>query len=320
MRLCTWLSAHRVGWIAMLGGSSLIGLVTGCKTDVHSQLLERELRLQEDQIYCLQDKLESKCYQLDQLADENASLRRQLGIVDSSPAGMPAKASAPASSRGPTPAAPLLVPPAIEVPAIGGTDDGPSFSPPASRSGSPSSGGEKLPTPGGIAPPTLEGVPPLPQESGSRGASRPIRQLSFVESVADEAALTHLVINRSKTICYDANDDGISEGLALVVEPRDADERLVAVAGDLAVTVYEPPLQAQQTDPGRPLAQWNIPAAEAMQHFRRTSRSRGLHFVLPWPAAAPGSRQVRVVAQLTRFDGSQLETETVASVQSAGVD
>ncbi|NDH95441.1 MAG: hypothetical protein EBZ13_13115, partial [Planctomycetia bacterium] len=77
----------------MLGGSSLIGLVTGCKTDVHSQLLERELRLQEDQIYCLQDKLESKCYQLDQLADENASLKRQLGIVDSGPAGMPAAAS-----------------------------------------------------------------------------------------------------------------------------------------------------------------------------------------------------------------------------------
>ena len=160
-------------------------------------------------------------------------------------------------------------------------------------------------------------MPPLPQESGSRGASRPIRQLSFAESVAGEGMLTHLVINRSKTLCYDANDDGISEGLTLVVEPRDADERLVAVAGDLAVTVYEPPLQAQQTELGRPLAQWSIPAAEAMRHFRRTSRARGLHFVLPWPAAAPHSRQVRVVTQLTRFDGSQLEAEAVASLQSA---
>lgn len=314
MKLRGRFPAHRVGWFVMLGGSSLIGLVTGCKTDVHSQLLERELRLQEDQIYCLQDKLESKCYQLDQLADENASLRRQLGIVDNGPAGMPAAAAAPAASRGPTPAAPLLVPPAVEVPPIGADDDGPSFSPPTT----PSGGNEKLPPPGGIAPPTLEGVPPLPQESGSRGASRPIRQLSFAESVAGEGMLTHLVINRSKTLCYDANDDGISEGLTLVVEPRDSDERLVAVAGDLAVTVYEPPLQAQQTELGRPLAQWSIPAAEAMRHFRRTSRARGLHFVLPWPAAAPHSRQVRVVTQLTRFDGSQLEAEAVASLQSAG--
>ena len=320
MKLRGRFPAQRVGWIAMLGGSGLIGLVTGCKTDVHSQLLERELRLQEDQIYCLQDKLESKCYQLDQLADENASLRRQLGIVDSGPAGIPAAISAPAASRGPTPAAPLLVPPAVEVPPIGGDGDGPSFSAPATPSASPSSRSEKLPTPSGIAPPRLEGVPPLPQESGSRGASRPIRQLSFAESVAGEGSLTHLVINRSKTLCYDANDDGISEGLTLVVEPRDADERLVAVAGDLAVTVYEPPIQAQQTELGRPLAQWSIPAAEAMRHFRRTSRARGLHLVLPWPAAAPHSHQVRVVTQLTRFDGSQLEAEAVASVQSGGAD
>ena len=61
MKLRGRFPAHRVGWFALLGGSGLIGLVTGCKTDVHSQLLERELRLQEDQIYCLQDKLESKC-------------------------------------------------------------------------------------------------------------------------------------------------------------------------------------------------------------------------------------------------------------------
>lgn len=320
MRYCGRQPAEVAGWAAMAVVIGLLGLIPGCKTDVHSQLLERELRLQEDQIYCLQDKLENKCYQLDQLNDENASLRRQLGIVDNDPAGMSPGPTSSRPARGPTPAEPLLVPPAVELPSISGGDDGPSFSPPAARSGSPRARGETLPNPGGIAPPTLEGVPPLPQESGSRGAGRPIRQLSFSESVAGEGTLTHLVINRTKTLCYDADGDGISEGLTLVVEPRDADERLVAVAGDLAVTVYEPPHNAQQTVPGQPLASWAIPAAEAMRHFRRTSRARGLHFVLPWPAAAPHSRQVRVVTQLTRFDGSQLEAEAVASVRSAGVD
>jgi hypothetical protein len=322
MRFCMKQLARWASCQVTLGFIGLVGLVAGCKTDVHSQLLERELRLQEDQIYCLQDKLENKCYQLDQLADENASLKRQLGIVDSGPAGLAPSPTAPANAaRSPTPAAPLLVPPTVEVPPIGGgNDDGPSFSPPAVRPGRSPTRGEPLPNPGGIAPPTLEGVPPLPQESGGRGASRPIRQLSFVESVAGEGTLTHLVINRAKTLCYDANGDGVSEGLTLVVEPRDADERLVAVAGDLTVTVYEPPQHAQQTNLGQPLAQWTIPAAEAMRHFRRTSRARGLHFVLPWPAAAPRSRQVRVVTQLTRFDGSQLEAEAVTSVRSAGVD
>ncbi len=320
MGFCKTRPARWAGWQSALGVIGLASLVAGCKTDVHSQLLERELRLQEDQIYCLQDKLENKCYQLDQLADENASLKRQLGIVDSGPPVMPNRSLA-SPARGPTPAEPLLVPPTVEVPPIGsGNDDGPSFSPPVTRPNRGPARSEPLPNPGGIAPPTLEGVPPLPQEAGGRGASRPIRQLSFVESVAGEGTLTHLVINRAKTLCYDANGDGASEGLTLVVEPRDADERLVAVAGDLVVTVYEPPQHAQQTNLGQPLAQWTIPAAEAMRHFRRTSRARGLHFVLPWPGTAPGSRQVRVVTQLTRFDGSQLEAEAVAGVRSARVD
>ncbi|MDA8043543.1 MAG: hypothetical protein MPJ22_14085, partial [Pirellulales bacterium] len=60
----------------------LIILICGCKSDVHHQLLERELRLQEDQIYCLQDKLQTQYYQLDTLTEENASLRKQLGIID----------------------------------------------------------------------------------------------------------------------------------------------------------------------------------------------------------------------------------------------
>lgn len=315
MNLSAAKPAQWAGRTLVSAAIGLLALASGCKTDVHSQLLERELRLQEDQIYCLQDKLENKCYQLDQLADENASLRRQLGIVDGGPTGLPTgpvgRTSRP--DRSPTPAEPLLVPPAVEVPPIGG--DGPSFSPPAQRSGGRSGRSEKLPNPGGIAPPTLEGVPPLPQQSG---ANRPVQQLSFVESVATEGTLDHLVINRAKTLCYDANGDGLSEGLTLVVEPRDADERLVAVAGDLAVTVYEPPQHAQQTEPGLPLAHWTIPAAEAMRHFRRTSRARGLHFVLPWPAQPPQSRQVQVVTQLTRFDGRQLAAEAVAGVQAAG--
>ena len=62
----------------------LIILICGCKSDVHHQLLERELRLQEDQIYCLQDKLQTQYYELDTLTEENASLRKQLGIVDDS--------------------------------------------------------------------------------------------------------------------------------------------------------------------------------------------------------------------------------------------
>ena len=294
----------------------LIVFMCGCKSDVHHQLLERELRLQEDQIYCLQDKLQTQCYELDTLTDENASLRRQLGIIDSS-------SSKTNKMSSPTPAQPLLVPPQVDVPNFDGSDgssndNGPTFGAgPSSTSGGPESSGS-LPNPkGDMVPPTLEGVPPLPQDSAKRGAARPIRQLSFAESIGHQSDLTHLVINHEKTVCYDADGDGVPEGVTLVVEPRDADERLVTTAGDIYVAAYEPTAPAQQAGLGRQFAEWTIPAAKAHQHFRRTSRARGLHFVLPWPTTAPTTTPIRISVQLTQFDGSTIETEAIAKLDSA---
>ena len=87
-------------------------LTVGCKSDLNQQLLERELRYQEDQIYQLQDELAEQCARLEHTAGENASLRRQLGVSDADSA---------APSRGRRPRAPGVppatnVPPAIEIP------------------------------------------------------------------------------------------------------------------------------------------------------------------------------------------------------------
>lgn len=316
--LKTW--PTRANW-KILPPACLLVLLASCKSDVHHSLLERELRLQEDQIYCLQDKLQTQCYQLDQLTDENVSLRRQLGIVDAGPGGAAtptARATTP--SQLPTPAAPLLVPPTVEVPSFSAdspADDGPQFGAPTDPSSKKSiSSPKNNPPPGGLAPPTVEGVPPLPQASDDRAARRVIRQLSFTESVGSKRQLHHLVINRAKTICYDSDGDGYSEGLRLVVEPRDADERLVKANGDLTVTVYKPPGSARQKTVGSPLAHWTVPAGEVINHFRSTSRARGLHFVLPWPTPPIECPQVQVVVRLTSFEGSQIETETIAQLQS----
>jgi len=79
--------------------------LTGCKSDLNQQLLERELRYQEDQIYQLQDELQEKCARLERVAGENAGLRRQLGVGDE-----PTPANPRRSRPGIKPAAP--VPPA----------------------------------------------------------------------------------------------------------------------------------------------------------------------------------------------------------------
>jgi hypothetical protein len=274
--------------------------LTGCKSDLNQQLLERELRYQEDQIYNLQDELQVACSKLDRAARENASLKKQLGVGDD--------AGAPRSGPGrPRPAglpAPVNVPPAIEIPDGGGPR------PAAGRSG---------PAVGPLAPPALEGVPPLPADGASAmptpaepalslpGASAavppPIQRLAF-EAPADAAPVARLVVNAEQTSCLDADGDGRSEGLSLVFEPRDAEERLTSATGDVTITVFDAATGADPaTGEGRPIAHWDIPAAEIPRHFRRTSRMRGLHFSLPWPGTPPAGSHARVVVRLTPATG-----------------
>jgi hypothetical protein len=288
-------------------------LLLGCKSDLNQQLLERELRYQEDQIYQLQDELQEKCARLDHVAGENATLRRQLGVSETDRAATPRPR--------PATAAPGLVPPAIRIPDARA---------PASRGG---------PVPGTLAPPVLDGVPPLPAEpggaapSGSGGgsagpldlpapataavdpAARPVappaagadvQRMSYSEG----AAPTHVVVSASRTACVDANGDGISEGIKVVFEPRDAEERLVAAAGDVTVMAFDVAAEGgPATGDGLPIARWHVPAAEAANHFRRTSRDRGMQFTLPWTGSQPSGGHIRVVVQLAVSGGAPLEAD-----------
>lgn len=308
---------NRFAWTAILGA----GLVAaGCRADISQQLLERELRMQEDQIYHLQDEIQDKCVRLEHVAAENRSLKKQLGIVDAD-ASLPSRIDVPpavaAPARGPTPAAPpALAPPAVSAPAVVAPPltlpepvgvppvgaepvEGPLFAPPAGGSAPPAT----------IAPPALDGVPPLPDGSAPRGAAAAsdIKRLSHEESLSAEGRITHLVINPGRTTCFDGDGDGASDGLAIVFEPRDADERLVTAGGDVTITATDP--AAPGGPEGAPLATWQIPSTEALAHFRRTSRARGLHFTLPWQGRPPAGDHVRVFVKLTAFDGQSFETD-----------
>lgn len=321
-----------------LGCSAALAAAVGCRSDLNQQLLERELRLQEDQIYQLQDELHSKAARLDRAAMENSSLKKQLGIVDPNaslptrslpPPGVAAPASPSATLQPPalnppaalTPQPPALMPPSIEVPPIDAP--GIEFVPPPKTVPAP-----KTP-PASAAPPApfsipsgsgLEGVPPIPEEPAKetpaptfRGTSfqppadppPPVKRLSHEESLAVEQGITHIVINPARTVMFDGDGDGKLDGLTVVFEPRDRDERLVSAVGDVVVTAFDAsaPLDAP------PVASWEIPSQEALQHFRRTSRARGLHFVLRWPALPPSTDQLRVVVRMSTFEGKSFEQE-----------
>jgi hypothetical protein len=301
-----WIPAWRYGRLAAAAAL----LAAGCKSDLNQQLLERELRYQEDQIYQLQDELAERCARLEHVAGENTSLRRQLGVSD-------ADQAAPARGRRPRPTGvppATTVPPAIEVP------DAPRLP----RGGGP---------PVDLAPPTLEGVPPLPAEPGRSApttdtgsglslppaaaiidpAARPIEsavaeppvqaaaaevpapalvRLSYDEP-ADGGEAIRLAINPSASSGVDANGDGQSEGLSLAIEPRNQGERLVGLSGDVTITAYD----AAAGSGAPPLARWTVAAADAAARFRPTGRRRGLVIDLPWQGTLPAAGHVRVTVE-----------------------
>jgi hypothetical protein len=269
---------------------------------LNQQLLERELRYQEDQIYYLQDELAEKKARLDHVAGENANLRRQLGV---------GATDNPAPSRGgrllaPRVAPATTVPPAIEVPDVSPL--------PAPRGGPP---------PVDLTPPSLEGVPTLPAEPvvppNARGISFPPAAAAIdpaarpIESAAEEhsPALVRVGFEDSaggepvRLVIKPLGDAAGRGGISFAVEPRDSDERLVpGLASDLVVTAYDAALP-----PGAPpIASWTVSAAEVQSRFRPTGRHRGIAVDLPWQGTFPAGDHVRLHVQATGTTGS-LEAE-----------
>lgn len=278
--------------------------LAGCKSDLNQQLLERELRYQEDQIYQLQDDLQDKCARLDSVAVENASLRRQLGVTEADPlAGSRAGRSRPAAVP-----APVAVPPAIEIPEAIRT-------PAAPR--------------GGLAPPALDNIPPLPATptsttdpiplslpAPSNAAAPPAEPaavpVSYDQPLSDGRPV-RLVVTTTTTGCFDDNGDGRSDGINVTFEPRDADEKLVTAQAAVSITVFD------AADPTTPLATWTIPTEQASAHFRRTTRLRGMHFPLRWTTASPTGEHVRVVVRMAGSDGVALEADaTIPAAATSG--
>lgn len=301
----------------------VVVLGVGCKSDLSQQLLERELRYQEDQIYQLQDELQLARHRLERTAVENSSLRRQLGVDGPAAAPRPTPARTPAGLP-----APIAVPPAVRIPDAGG------LAPPARSS------------PGGppvdIAPPALEGVPPLPREgaevtappglplvddeplalppaAATMPATGGVQTLSFEEPDGDADQPDRLVINRDQTACVDADGDGRSEGLLVVFEPRNAAERLVAASGGVRITVYDAAQAADATNgQGRPVAGWEVAAEGVANHFRRTSRQRGVSLSLPWQSGPPAGDHVMVRVSMARPGGPPLEADATIPTRTTG--
>ena len=190
------LSVRRhVVWLAVLG--------IGCHSQPGMELMERDLRLQEDHIYQLQDHLAEQQAMLDSCRRENAALRAELS-------GQVPRERIPLRSDErrevePRPVPPLITPPDVEL----GQPVGP----------------EEIPNQGSPLDELGQRSAPLPGEGDVvlSGGGQPLR----------------LTINRWLTGGLDTNGEPGDEGLMVVLEPRDEAGSPVRLQGAVTLAVFE---------------------------------------------------------------------------------
>jgi len=253
----------------------------GCRSDNNQLLVEQESRMWESAVYDLEAELGRVCQEREALLAEVASLR--------------GGGSPPPSSR-----------------SGGGSSSTTPYSPPARRSTPPSrsSGPPNVP----LEAPTIElpEATDTPPDSLIPGAEQPA-----LPSPGDGGAVngrpTHLSINRRLTGGMDRDGEPGDEGIMVMVEPRDAQGRLIKAPGAVSVVVMDP---TQQDDASR-VARWDFQAHEFDEHFKSSTFGHGLQYELAWPGNIPANRDLVVFVRYINPDGTKVTADAPLSIRLA---
>ena len=279
----------------------------GCRVDPNILLLERELRLQEDEIYRLKSCLE-ECRRTMQSYGGADIVLPEMSETYLSPQASetletPERAADSPATRRTQPAGPGATSlPQLDI----------EF-------------GERLPegaVPEKFAPPSeteppeiIHPEPPLrpgaeDQETEEAPRFRPIS----TSSSGGGGRATQLVLNR--LLCGGRDEDGRpgDEGLTVVLQPRDARGSTVEKPGPVAIVVLDP---SQEGDAAR-VARWDFTAAQIARRFRETGRGRAIQLETSWPAAPPVHNDLHLFVRYSDGDGQHLEADQPIRVALPG--
>jgi len=283
-----------------------------CRTDPNIAILERELRMQEDQMYQLKDCLEDSQAALEACRRESAALRNRLRGGDA--ADTLPHVSAPATA----------VEPGVATPSRTSAEPGP-VGPPSINLGTP--------TPSGDVPETLKGrpnrpssdKPPAPEPPSRSGADRSAESIPGPElpgitdtrdavggaaaagnppvARGDSRRVGKIVLNRMLTGGYNGGGRAGDAGVMVVIEPRDAQGKYVAAPADVSIVVVDPALEGEAAR----VARWDLAAGEIARLFRQTALAQGIELEMPWPAGPPAHADLHLFVRYTTSDGRKLE-------------
>lgn len=271
-----------------------VPLLSGCGLRHYQrELLERDLRWQEDELYRLTAAVEDLQDQLDAARRENEVLRED--GADCAPA--PGAETVPAPRGEPR------------------TDIPPSA--PEIELGVPSEdGGETLRRPpSSIEVPPYDGPPqfdPLPPAEGESVPAEidPSQGDPTTRAPRTWPQVSEITLNRLLTGGHNKDGRFGDEGLLVVVEPRDVTGQVVPVPGRISFVLLDPACRGRAAR----VARWDFSEAEVQRRFRQGVFGKGLRFELPWPNRPPQHGQLKLYVRMTLPDGQQLAADKAVTI------
>ena len=277
--------------------------VTGCRTDPNIAILERELRLQEDEMYRLREVVEEYQTALRSCREDGVEAGRSKtaggepdGLLDLiRPEGIPGASeqtwsspdgAAPGDGQDVAPPSPWGKPPGN--PPQGSAPDGPSQEAPVRDPG--------------------EIEPPIPDPPGDgAGDGPPVRPVGGTGPIlpATSRQVAQLMLDRPLTRGYDHDGRPGDEGIAVGIRLHNARGRPVDAPADVSVVLLDPALADEAARVGR----WDFTAADMAADFQRTGPRRAIQLEMPWLDKRPAHAQLYLFVRYTTSDGRELQTE-----------
>jgi hypothetical protein len=301
-------------------GALLLGMAaSGCRTNLSRDLLEQELRMQEDKIYALQGEVEDYQRQLDACQLENQSLLKartmpaaQGGKLRRRRIEVDEELDVPAGKAPPYDGPPVISPPDPNVPDGESPDDQSS-----GADGADSQSADEF----DAAPRSNMRLPSSTSEPGEHKTELPQFELPAGDEApgddktAGDGSVRRITLNRKLTGGRNADGQPGDEGVMVVVEPLDSAGELLEVPGEISVVLLDP---AQEGEAAR-IARWDFTAEEAAEHLKRTPLGDGLHFDLRWPEGPPVNRMLNLYVRYKTAEGKQLQVEKQIEVNPQGM-
>ena len=301
--------------------------VMGCKSNGNQELLERELRLKDDEIYELQSEVEDARCKLESTQRENSSLKHDSpGPGNDSPLPPNDGPSRPfLRNDNRSPASPRPPRSDITVPDLPQIDPG-TLSPPSDAPPPPSSGsgpGTRASIDSGVPPLLNAGRSdhstdhsstrtPWNRASDDMALSTPASPADLMPPMSSAGEVKRIAINRLLSGSHSFGSRPGDEGVRVVFSARDDSDRPILAPGAVTVEVVDP----EATGPAAQVARWDFSAEETAAHFQSGALAKGYHFDLIWPEHPPAHEKAKMLVHFTMPDGRKLEAQQSIRVLS----